>query len=156
MLLNIVMNFMGTQTSGFVERDRSRRQPAQLPASLSSLSLSESRGRGFFSLRFKCCPLPLLHPQAQIPYLFIQLYLDPFFSEVCSEKDQQFRNSRTERSVADSLVLILVLLKQNMHFKQDAWVCCFDYTIAGMMLLISSHMVDMFLLAASFIPIPYP
>lgn len=60
------------------------------------------------------------------------------------------------RSVADSLVLILVLLKQNMHFKQDAWLCCFDYTIAGMMLLISSHMADMFLLAASFIPIPYP
>lgn len=155
MLPNIVMNFMGTQTSSFVERDPSRRQAAQLPASLSSLSLSGSRGRGFFSLVFRCCPSPFLHPQAQILFLFIKLYIDPFFSEVCSKGSAvSYLQDQTQccRLSGPSLDL----LKQNVRFKQDAWVCCLDYAIAGMMLLISSHMADMFLLAAGFLPIRSP
>lgn len=91
MLLNTGMNFMETQTISFVERDQSRKQPAQLPASLSSLSLSESHGKGCFSLMFKCCPLPfLLHHQAQILFLFMKLYIGPFFSEVCSKGSAVF------------------------------------------------------------------
>lgn len=152
------MNFMGTQISGFVERDQSRRQAAPLPASLSLLSLSGSRGRGFFSLVFRCCPSPFLHfprPQAQILYLFIKLYIDPFFSEMCSKGSAvSYLQDQTQccRLSGPSLDL----LKQNVRFKQDAWVCCLDYIIAGMMLLISSHIANMFLLAAGIVPILSP